>query len=329
MPRPRRTLPDLLAAAGVTGGARLGTLRGVLRQPDRRRGRAARGSTGELRSHARANILPGVISVRAHLKQAMGRAERRVERYAEPLAALFHDPCRAAVPGHGLDPADRRELPRLGDRLRLRRDRRAGGRPTGRGGPARAGGLRPGRGTAGRRRAARRAAAVQPDARRPGPPWSAWTSRRPRTRGRPGRRRRPGPRPGPGPGPDAARGRPGARGRAAGGARPGARARAVRAGDHRLVGVARRRHPHLRGGPARRPDLRRRGRAPGARRRGRPRPVAGADRRRPAADRRRAGRGAGARPRPRYARWPCRRTARRRGRTPPRRSPAPPPRRRP
>ncbi|MEO3875090.1 glycoside hydrolase family 38 C-terminal domain-containing protein [Nonomuraea sp. B12E4] len=44
---------------------------------------------GELRSHARANILPGVISVRAHLKQAMGRAERMVERYAEPLATLW------------------------------------------------------------------------------------------------------------------------------------------------------------------------------------------------------------------------------------------------
>jgi mannosylglycerate hydrolase len=45
--------------------------------------------TGELRSHARANILPGVLSVRPHLKQAMARAERMVERYAEPLAALW------------------------------------------------------------------------------------------------------------------------------------------------------------------------------------------------------------------------------------------------
>jgi len=44
---------------------------------------------GELRSHARANILPGVISVRIHLKQAMARAERMVERYAEPWAALW------------------------------------------------------------------------------------------------------------------------------------------------------------------------------------------------------------------------------------------------
>ncbi|MDQ1617867.1 MAG: 2-O-(6-phospho-alpha-D-mannosyl)-D-glycerate hydrolase, partial [Actinomycetota bacterium] len=44
---------------------------------------------GELRSHARANILPGVISVRWHLKEAMARAERMVERYAEPFAALW------------------------------------------------------------------------------------------------------------------------------------------------------------------------------------------------------------------------------------------------
>lgn len=56
---------------------------------------------GELRSHARANILPGVISVRAHVKQAMGRAERMVERYAEPLAALYGE----EWPGRFLDMA--------------------------------------------------------------------------------------------------------------------------------------------------------------------------------------------------------------------------------
>ncbi|MBX6722024.1 MAG: alpha-mannosidase, partial [Dactylosporangium sp.] len=44
---------------------------------------------GELRSHARANILPGVISNRPHLKRGLGAAERMVERYAEPLAALW------------------------------------------------------------------------------------------------------------------------------------------------------------------------------------------------------------------------------------------------
>jgi len=44
---------------------------------------------GELRSHTRANILPGVISARVHLKRAMARAERVVERYAEPFVALW------------------------------------------------------------------------------------------------------------------------------------------------------------------------------------------------------------------------------------------------
>ena len=47
---------------------------------------------GELRSHARANILPGVLSSRIGLKQALSRAERLVERYAEPLAALYGRP---------------------------------------------------------------------------------------------------------------------------------------------------------------------------------------------------------------------------------------------
>ncbi|GGO25036.1 hypothetical protein GCM10010116_50280 [Microbispora rosea subsp. aerata] len=44
---------------------------------------------GELRSHARANLLPGVISARVPLKQAMARAERVLIRYAEPLSALW------------------------------------------------------------------------------------------------------------------------------------------------------------------------------------------------------------------------------------------------
>ena len=43
---------------------------------------------GELRSHARANILPGVLSVRWPLKEAMAVSERLLARYAEPLAAL-------------------------------------------------------------------------------------------------------------------------------------------------------------------------------------------------------------------------------------------------
>ncbi|MEU7836763.1 alpha-mannosidase [Nonomuraea sp. NPDC049129] len=81
---PVRGLPGMVADIG----ARMDTLSGYIG--------AYSGSvdglprvSGELRSHARANILPGVISVRAHVKQAMGRAERMVERYAEPLATLW------------------------------------------------------------------------------------------------------------------------------------------------------------------------------------------------------------------------------------------------
>ncbi|WBB69423.1 glycoside hydrolase family 38 C-terminal domain-containing protein [Micromonospora sp. WMMD812] len=89
---PAPNAPDLLAAADVDGvRLRLGTLAEYFAtQPTTVDGLPT--VAGELRSHVRANILPGVISVRAHLKQAMGLAERRVERYAEPLAALFHDP---------------------------------------------------------------------------------------------------------------------------------------------------------------------------------------------------------------------------------------------
>jgi alpha-mannosidase len=44
---------------------------------------------GELRSAARANLLPGVVSARMDLKAACARAERWLERYAEPLQALY------------------------------------------------------------------------------------------------------------------------------------------------------------------------------------------------------------------------------------------------
>ena len=45
--------------------------------------------TGELRSGARANLLMGVASNRVDVKQAAARAERALERQAEPLSALF------------------------------------------------------------------------------------------------------------------------------------------------------------------------------------------------------------------------------------------------
>ncbi|HEX3947467.1 MAG TPA: hypothetical protein VHW47_07155, partial [Acidimicrobiales bacterium] len=44
---------------------------------------------GELRSGARANVLMGVTSNRVDVKRAAGRAERALERRAEPYAALF------------------------------------------------------------------------------------------------------------------------------------------------------------------------------------------------------------------------------------------------
>ncbi|MCK2221490.1 alpha-mannosidase [Actinomadura sp. ATCC 31491] len=85
---PVRGLPEMVAAIG----ARMDTLSGYITANNGAYDGDVDGLprvTGELRSHARANILPGVISVRAHVKQAMGRAERMVERYAEPLAALW------------------------------------------------------------------------------------------------------------------------------------------------------------------------------------------------------------------------------------------------
>ena len=44
---------------------------------------------GEMRSAARANLLPGVVSARIDLKAACARAERWLERYAEPLQAQY------------------------------------------------------------------------------------------------------------------------------------------------------------------------------------------------------------------------------------------------
>ncbi|GAA2471228.1 hypothetical protein [Terrabacter carboxydivorans] len=61
---------------------------------------------GELRSHGRANILPGVLSARWQLKEAMARTERLLTRYAEPFAALHLQ----ALPAHYLAMAWRRVI---------------------------------------------------------------------------------------------------------------------------------------------------------------------------------------------------------------------------
>ncbi|WP_433461822.1 alpha-mannosidase [Spirillospora sp. CA-128828] len=84
---PAADLADRIASAGL--GMRLDTLAGYFAGEDPVVDGLPR-VRGELRSHARANILPGVISARIRLKQLMGRAERLVERYAEPLTALWY-----------------------------------------------------------------------------------------------------------------------------------------------------------------------------------------------------------------------------------------------
>jgi mannosylglycerate hydrolase len=53
---------------------------------------------GELRSGARANLLMGVASNRVDVKRAAARAERALERRAEPLATLFLPPERWPAP---------------------------------------------------------------------------------------------------------------------------------------------------------------------------------------------------------------------------------------
>jgi alpha-mannosidase len=55
---------------------------------------------GELRSSARAHLLPNVYSARVHQKRERGRVESLVERYAEPLAALVPG---SEWPADGLD----------------------------------------------------------------------------------------------------------------------------------------------------------------------------------------------------------------------------------
>jgi hypothetical protein len=72
--------------------------------PDYLAGAPTRGLTvwkGELRSGARANVLMGVASNRVDVKQAAARAERALERLAEPLCALYLAP--EQWPGRLLD----------------------------------------------------------------------------------------------------------------------------------------------------------------------------------------------------------------------------------
>jgi alpha-mannosidase len=85
---PDATLPDRLTAAEPLfpeAGARVGSLEDHLDGPQPEDVPTWR---GELRSSARAHLLPNVYSARAHQKRERGRVEALVERSAEPLAAL-------------------------------------------------------------------------------------------------------------------------------------------------------------------------------------------------------------------------------------------------
>lgn len=93
-------MPDLVAAVAALQRSapefrlELATLAGYLEatgaatRHEAERGRLPRWS-GELRSAARANLLVGVTSTRVAVKAACTRAERLLERFAEPLDALW------------------------------------------------------------------------------------------------------------------------------------------------------------------------------------------------------------------------------------------------
>jgi hypothetical protein len=84
---PAAKLPPMLEAAGHRAGvrARIGSIAEYLGDDEPGDLPSWR---GELRSAARAHLLPGVYSTRIHQKQQRARVEALLERYAEPLAAL-------------------------------------------------------------------------------------------------------------------------------------------------------------------------------------------------------------------------------------------------
>ncbi|HXF58079.1 MAG TPA: hypothetical protein VNO34_11020 [Actinomycetota bacterium] len=103
---PPAHLPDLLEGARRDGTdglqVEMGSVDGYLDGPEPPDLPVWR---GELRSSARAHLLPGVYSARVHQKRDRARAEAVLERYAEPLAAL--------VPGFPWPEEELREAWRL------------------------------------------------------------------------------------------------------------------------------------------------------------------------------------------------------------------------
>src|SRR5262249_58523108 len=75
----------------IPEGTRVATLAEYFEAPGPTLQQSVAKVRGELRSAARANLLPDVVSARIDIKQAAGRAERALERYAEPLQALYGD----------------------------------------------------------------------------------------------------------------------------------------------------------------------------------------------------------------------------------------------
>ena len=85
---PDATLPERVAAAVRSTDGLEAEIAGIASHLDGQTVGDAPVWRGELRSSARAHLLPNVYSARAHQKRERGRVETLVERYAEPLAAL-------------------------------------------------------------------------------------------------------------------------------------------------------------------------------------------------------------------------------------------------
>ncbi|HET7677458.1 MAG TPA: hypothetical protein VFK38_06360, partial [Candidatus Limnocylindrales bacterium] len=158
---PARNLVELVDGVNAQRSGyemRLQTLEGYIaaaRAADVEAGRPLQLWEGELASAARANRLPGVTSARIDLKQAAGRAERWLERYAEPLQALHGEAwperllelawgkvveCSAhdSICGCSVDPVVAQVISRFAEAEQIARGlaeravaRLAGGRPTG------------------------------------------------------------------------------------------------------------------------------------------------------------------------------------------------------
>jgi alpha-mannosidase len=101
---PDRTLPGRLARARALAPELAPEIAPIAAYMDGPVPEGAPSRRGELRSSARAHLLPGVYSTRAHQKAERARLEAVVERYAEPLTAL--------VPGAG-EPGKEGEFDRI------------------------------------------------------------------------------------------------------------------------------------------------------------------------------------------------------------------------